>query len=328
MLMMVDKDVHFHVIPRYAGTREHEGRVFADAGWPAAPALGATVDLDLDAAERLARRPGRGVVGRVKKPHPHSARHGALPADRRLPAAPAGLADRRLPGRDGDRPAAGARAAPAGRAVAEQRPLRLRHLAGRQPGAALSGPGPAGGVLRGAVHRHHQAQRRLGDRRPAGQRPVPDPHRRAVRLCRPVPDGLQPGGLRLHAALQPLRLSRGDAPGDQRRLERQAERRGLHRRAQAADDRRRRRPGRPAADPGVHPPDGRRRPRGGDHRRHRRPAPTPAARPSPCCCARARGSASTPAASYRILVFDQFTTNVPLAGAAALLRAAAATSAS
>lgn len=54
MLMMVDKDVHFHVIPRYAGTREHGGRVFADAGWPAAPALGATVDLDLDAAERLA----------------------------------------------------------------------------------------------------------------------------------------------------------------------------------------------------------------------------------------------------------------------------------
>ncbi|MBO9561055.1 MAG: HIT family protein [Caulobacter sp.] len=55
MLMMVDKDVHFHVIPRYAGTREHEGRTFADAGWPAVPALGSSVDLDLDAAERLAR---------------------------------------------------------------------------------------------------------------------------------------------------------------------------------------------------------------------------------------------------------------------------------
>lgn len=54
MLMMVDRDVHFHVIPRYAGTREHEGRVFADAGWPAAPALGEAVDLGLDAAERLA----------------------------------------------------------------------------------------------------------------------------------------------------------------------------------------------------------------------------------------------------------------------------------
>ena len=55
MLMMIDKDVHFHVIPRYAGTREHEGRAFADAGWPAAPALGTSVDLDLDAAERLAQ---------------------------------------------------------------------------------------------------------------------------------------------------------------------------------------------------------------------------------------------------------------------------------
>ncbi|CAN5397962.1 HIT family protein [soil metagenome] len=54
MLMMVDKDVHFHVIPRYVGTREHDGQAFADAGWPAAPALGQTVDLDLDAAERLA----------------------------------------------------------------------------------------------------------------------------------------------------------------------------------------------------------------------------------------------------------------------------------
>ncbi|MGR4864435.1 HIT family protein [Caulobacter sp. LARHSG274] len=60
MLMMVDKDVHFHVIPRYAGTREHEGLTFADAGWPAAPALGTTVDLDLDAAERLA-----GVLARA-----------------------------------------------------------------------------------------------------------------------------------------------------------------------------------------------------------------------------------------------------------------------
>ena len=55
MLMMVDKDVHFHVIPCYAGTREHEGRTFADAGWPDVPALGSTVDLDPDAAERLAQ---------------------------------------------------------------------------------------------------------------------------------------------------------------------------------------------------------------------------------------------------------------------------------
>ena len=54
MLMMVDRDVHFHVIPRYDGTREHDGVAFADAGWPAVPALGQAVDLGLDGAERLA----------------------------------------------------------------------------------------------------------------------------------------------------------------------------------------------------------------------------------------------------------------------------------
>ena len=56
MLMMVDKDVHFHVLPRYAGTREHDGQVFPDAGWPAAPALGAAVELSPEAVERLAQR--------------------------------------------------------------------------------------------------------------------------------------------------------------------------------------------------------------------------------------------------------------------------------
>lgn len=56
MLMMVDKDVHFHVLPRYAGVREHEGLTFPDAGWPAAPALGSAVELSSDAVERLAAR--------------------------------------------------------------------------------------------------------------------------------------------------------------------------------------------------------------------------------------------------------------------------------
>jgi diadenosine tetraphosphate (Ap4A) HIT family hydrolase len=37
MLMMVDLDVHFHVIPRYAQTREFSGITFFDAGWPGAP---------------------------------------------------------------------------------------------------------------------------------------------------------------------------------------------------------------------------------------------------------------------------------------------------
>ncbi len=56
MLMMVDKDVHFHVLPRYEGVREHEGQSFPDTGWPAAPALGSAVELSTDAIERLAAR--------------------------------------------------------------------------------------------------------------------------------------------------------------------------------------------------------------------------------------------------------------------------------
>ena len=39
MLMMVDPDVHFHVIPRYSGTREFAGQEFIDPGWPGPPAL-------------------------------------------------------------------------------------------------------------------------------------------------------------------------------------------------------------------------------------------------------------------------------------------------
>lgn len=54
MLMMVDQDVHFHVIPRYAGERTHEDVAFPDTGWPGVPNLGAAVDLGLDGAARLA----------------------------------------------------------------------------------------------------------------------------------------------------------------------------------------------------------------------------------------------------------------------------------
>jgi diadenosine tetraphosphate (Ap4A) HIT family hydrolase len=54
MLMMVDRDVHFHVIPRYEGARELDGRSYPDAGWPGQPALTATVDLDPAAVEAMA----------------------------------------------------------------------------------------------------------------------------------------------------------------------------------------------------------------------------------------------------------------------------------
>ncbi|MGH8246402.1 MAG: HIT family protein [Gammaproteobacteria bacterium] len=39
MLMMVDPDVHFHVIPRYSGPKHFEGREFLDYGWPGPPDL-------------------------------------------------------------------------------------------------------------------------------------------------------------------------------------------------------------------------------------------------------------------------------------------------
>lgn len=48
MLMMVDPDVHFHVIPRYEGVRDYRGARFADAGWPGPPALGQAVALDAE----------------------------------------------------------------------------------------------------------------------------------------------------------------------------------------------------------------------------------------------------------------------------------------
>lgn len=45
MLMMVDPDVHFHVIPRYEGLREFADLSFPDKGWPGPPALGDAITL-------------------------------------------------------------------------------------------------------------------------------------------------------------------------------------------------------------------------------------------------------------------------------------------
>ena len=49
MLMMVDPHVHFHVIPRYAGSRTIAGIKIADAGWPGPPDLKSAVGLDSEA---------------------------------------------------------------------------------------------------------------------------------------------------------------------------------------------------------------------------------------------------------------------------------------
>lgn len=54
MLMMVDRDVHFHVIPRYEGVCAWEGLSFPDAGWPGTPRLDQAVSLDAAQMARLA----------------------------------------------------------------------------------------------------------------------------------------------------------------------------------------------------------------------------------------------------------------------------------
>jgi diadenosine tetraphosphate (Ap4A) HIT family hydrolase len=46
MLMMVDPDVHFHVIPRYASEREVAGRTFQDPFWPGPPDVTRRLDAD------------------------------------------------------------------------------------------------------------------------------------------------------------------------------------------------------------------------------------------------------------------------------------------
>jgi diadenosine tetraphosphate (Ap4A) HIT family hydrolase len=46
MLMMVDPDVHFHVLPRYEGQRAFQGQSFPDAAWPGPPVLSQAVTPD------------------------------------------------------------------------------------------------------------------------------------------------------------------------------------------------------------------------------------------------------------------------------------------
>ena len=48
MLMMVDPNVHFHVIPRYSEARAWNGIEFADTGWPGPPQLGTAIPLSAE----------------------------------------------------------------------------------------------------------------------------------------------------------------------------------------------------------------------------------------------------------------------------------------
>ncbi|MEX6725459.1 HIT family protein [Parapedomonas caeni] len=55
MLMMVDPHVHFHVIPRYSGSRTACGLTITDSGWPKTPDLGAAINLDTTQVETLSQ---------------------------------------------------------------------------------------------------------------------------------------------------------------------------------------------------------------------------------------------------------------------------------
>jgi len=50
---MVDPNVHFHVIPRYDGSRSFAGMDVADAGWPGPPDLKSAAALDDAAVARM-----------------------------------------------------------------------------------------------------------------------------------------------------------------------------------------------------------------------------------------------------------------------------------
>ena len=54
MLMMVDPNVHFHVIPRYSEPRTWHGIDFPDAGWPGPPQLGSAIALSSDQIAAMA----------------------------------------------------------------------------------------------------------------------------------------------------------------------------------------------------------------------------------------------------------------------------------
>jgi diadenosine tetraphosphate (Ap4A) HIT family hydrolase len=53
MLMMVDPNVHFHIFPRYPGSRTMEGVTVLDSGWPGPPDLKSAPDIDAAKLERL-----------------------------------------------------------------------------------------------------------------------------------------------------------------------------------------------------------------------------------------------------------------------------------
>lgn len=68
MLMMVDPHVHFHVIPRYAGSRRFADMEFPDHGWPGLPDL--KLAIALDDAEIAAARAALAAAWRSAETNP------------------------------------------------------------------------------------------------------------------------------------------------------------------------------------------------------------------------------------------------------------------
>jgi len=52
-LMMVDKNVHFHVIPRYSSIRKFNDVSFVDFGWPKPPSLSNLNIINMDIETKL-----------------------------------------------------------------------------------------------------------------------------------------------------------------------------------------------------------------------------------------------------------------------------------
>lgn len=53
-LMMVDPQVHLHVVPRYEDARDVAGRPFVDAAWPGPPDIMAALPLDSEGLDEIA----------------------------------------------------------------------------------------------------------------------------------------------------------------------------------------------------------------------------------------------------------------------------------
>lgn len=53
MLMMVDPNVHFHVLPRYSTPATFEGQTFTDTSWSGPPDLKAIQDIPAEAWAKL-----------------------------------------------------------------------------------------------------------------------------------------------------------------------------------------------------------------------------------------------------------------------------------